>query len=282
MKKKILLTVALIACACLLAGCGLLPYAAMSGMQPDDTSAAAAQKAAPAVSGDDYTEEPITRMRKVIAENMRRSLAEMAQLTENTSFDATQILAFRKAAKAAEAMGLGGVTLNDVLLFAVSRTLLDFPDLNATFDGEKMRRYHTVHLGFACDTPKGLVVPVIRSAEKKTLAEISAETKRMAAAAQAGELPGSEMTGGSFTVSNLGSFGVEEFTPVINPPQTGILGVCKTVDRPRRASDGSIELFPAMGLSLTYDHRAIDGAPASRYVQELCKQLEQFTALLAK
>ena len=97
-----------------------------------------------------------------------------------------------------------------------------------------------------------------------------------------GKLPAGNAAQATFTVSNLGSFGIESFTPVINPPQTGILGVCGTIDRVRKAADGSIEIYPAMGLSLTYDHRAVDGTPASKFLQELCKNLENFTTLLAK
>jgi pyruvate dehydrogenase E2 component (dihydrolipoamide acetyltransferase) len=104
----------------------------------------------------------------------------------------------------------------------------------------------------------------------------------LAAACRDGGISPDKLSGGSFTVSNLGSLGIESFTPVINPPQTGILGVCCTIDRVRKAADGSIELYPAMGLSLTYDHRAVDGTPASKFLQELCRNLENFTALLAK
>ena len=138
-----------------------------------------------------------------------------------------------------------------------------------------------MHLGCAVDTPRGLFVPVIRNAERKSLLEISKAVKAYAAKAQDGKLTPDDMSGGTFTVSNLGSFDVESFTPIINPPQTGIIGVCTIRERPRTGANGQLELYPAMTLSLTYDHRAIDGAPASRFMQELCKNLEHFTALLA-
>ncbi|MBR3692689.1 MAG: 2-oxo acid dehydrogenase subunit E2, partial [Clostridia bacterium] len=230
---------------------------------------------------DEFTVEPISRMRRIIADNMHKSLSEMAQLTETSSFDASAIMAFRKSAKAAEALGLGGVTLNDVVLFAVSRTLLAHPDLNANFDGDNMKRFNTVHLSFACDTPKGLVVPVIRNAEKKSLLDISNEVKRLAKAAQEGTLSAAEMSGGSFTVSNLGAFGIESFTPVINPPQTGILGV-NTISTRVREVGGELKAYPAMGLSLTFDHRVVDGAPAARFLKDLGANLENFSLLLAK
>ena len=249
---------------------------------PKAEEKAAPAAAAPAASAEDFTVEPISRIRKVIAENMHKSLSEMAQLTENTSFDATAITGFRKAAKANEALGLAGVTLNDILLFAVSRTLLDAPDLNANFDGANMKRFHTVHLGFACDTPRGLLVPVIRNAEKKSLLEISKETKRLAAAAQDGSIAPADMSGASFTVSNLGAFGIESFTPVINPPQTGILGVDGLTTRVKEGPDGELKAYKAMGLSLTIDHRVVDGAPAAKFLQALCRNLENFNLLLAK
>jgi len=124
-------------------------------------------------------------------------------------------------------------------------------------------------------------VPTIFNADQKSLLEISKEVKELAAACRTGAISPDKLSGASFTVSNLGSFGVESFTPVINPPQTGIIGVCTTVQRPRMGANG-IELYPAMALSLTYDHRAVDGAPASRLMMELCKNLENFTTLLAK
>jgi len=244
-------------------------------------AAAPAPAAAPAAAEGEFTVEPISRMRRIIAENMHKSLSEMAQLTETSSFDASAIMAFRKSAKAAEALGLGGVTLNDVVLFAVSRTLLAHPDLNANFDGDNMKRFNTVHLGFACDTPKGLVVPVIRNAEKLSLLAISAEVKRLAKAAQEGTLSAAEMSGGSFTVSNLGAFGIESFTPVINPPQTGILGV-NTISTRVREVNGELKAYPAMALSLTFDHRVVDGAPAARFLKDLGNNLENFSLLLAK
>ena len=244
-------------------------------------AAAPAPAAAPAAAEGEFTVEPISRMRRIIAENMHKSLSEMAQLTETSSFDASAIMAFRKSAKAAEALGLGGVTLNDVVLFAVSRTLLAHPDLNANFDGDNMKRFNTVHLGFACDTPKGLVVPVIRNAEKLSLLAISAEVKRLAKAAQEGTLSAAEMSGGSFTVSNLGAFGIESFTPVINPPQTGILGV-NTISPRVREVNGELKAYPAMALSLTFDHRVVDGAPAARFLKDLGNNLENFSLLLAK
>ena len=205
-----------------------------------------------------YHDEKISHMRKIIADSMHNSLATMAQLTHHSSFDASSIIAYRKELKAAESLELPGITYNDLILYAVSRVLKHHPVLNAHWMDDKIRYFDHVHLGMAVDTPRGLLVPTIFNADTKSLAEIAKETKELAAAAQGGSI-----------------------SPVINPPQTGILGVDCMVDRVRMA-DGHISVYPAMGLSLTYDHRAMDGAPASRFLKELKTVLEHFSALLAE
>ena len=236
-----------------------------------------AAAAAPAA----YTEEKITRMRKVIADNMHKSLSDMAQLTLNRTFDATAILAMRKQMKGAEELGLDKVTINDLVLFAVAKTLVEFPDINANFIGDTMRRFTHAQLGVAIDTPRGLVVPVIRDADTLSVKAISETVKAYAAAAKDGSLGGDKMQGGSFTVTNLGNLGIESFTPIINPPQTAILGVCGTTLRPRQKADGSIEYYQAMGLSLTFDHRVVDGAPAAKFLKAVADKLEKFNLILA-
>ncbi|MEE1043646.1 MAG: dihydrolipoamide acetyltransferase family protein, partial [Clostridia bacterium] len=221
-------------------------------------------------------------IRRAISKSMHTSLSTMAQLTHNTSFDATNILAYRKQLKAAEDE-CSGITLGDIVLYAVSRTLLNHPDLNANMlDDNNIRLFKHVNLGFAVDTPRGLMVPTIFRADEMSLLEISKAVKALAAECRDGAISPDKLSGGSFTVSNLGNLGVESFTPVINPPQTGILGVCGTIDRVRKGADGSIQIYPAMGLSLTYDHRAVDGTPAAKFQKELAHNLENFTTLLAK
>ncbi len=244
--------------------------------------AQAVAEAMSAQEGVAYTDVPLTNIRKVISKAMHNSLATTAQLTLNTSFDATEIMAYRKKLKAnAEALGLGNITLNDIVLYAVSRTLLAHQDLNANMIDDKMRLFNHVNLGVAVDTPRGLMVPTVFCAELKTLSEISAETKELAKACQGGTINPDLLTGGSFTVTNLGSFGIESFTPVINAPQTGILGV-DTITQKAKEKDGEIVFYPAMGLSLTFDHRAVDGAPAAKFLQDLKLNLENFSVLLAK
>ncbi len=243
--------------------------------------APAAPATAPAAAEDlrAYDEEPMSNVRKVIAKSMHASLSEMAQLTLNSSFDATNLLAYRSKLKAGgEALGLSKITINDMVLYAVSRVLPNYPEINANLVDNKFRKFKHANIGMAVDTDRGLLVPVIFGSEKITLAELSAKSKELAGKAREGKLTPDEMSGGSFTVSNLGSMGIESFTPVVNPPQTAILGVCCTTNKLK--ADGKV--YPAMGLSLTFDHRAVDGAPAAKFLKELCTALENFDLLLAK
>ena len=233
-----------------------------------------------AVNAQEYDEIKLPNLRRMIAKTMHDSLAEMAQLTHNTSFDATKVLAFRESLKAApEGMDLPKITINDIILFAVSRVLTKHEGLNAHMLGDKMRYFKHVNLGIAVDTPRGLLVPTLFAAETKTLGQISAEAKTLAKSAIDGSINPDLLQGGTFTISNLGLFGIESFTPVINPPQVALLGVNCITERIRTV-EGQITAYPAMGLSLTYDHRAVDGAPASRFLKDLVTALEHFDLLL--
>ncbi len=230
----------------------------------------------------DYEEVNIPNIRKVIARTMHESLMTSAQLTLHSSFDATEILAYRSNLKEkGEKFGLGRITLNDMILYAVSRTLLKHRNLNAYFLGDSMRLFNRVNLGVAIDTHRGLMVPTIFNADTKSLYEISQEVKRLNEACQSGTISPDLLTNGTFTVTNLGTLGIESFTPILNPLQTGILGV-NCITHRARESNGEIDYYPAMGLSLTFDHRAVDGAPAARFLQELVENLEGFSLLLAK
>lgn len=249
--------------------------AAVSAPSATDSAASVAPEA-------EYEDVKFSGIRRAISKSMHTSLSTMAQLTHNTSFDATAILNYRKLLKNCEG-DLAGVTLGDIVLYAVSRTLKNHPDLNAhMLDDNNIRLFKHVNLGVAVDTPRGLMVPTIFHADEMSLVEISKAVKELAAECREGNISPDKLTGGTFTVSNLGNMGVESFTPVINPPQTGILGVCGTTERVKKLADGTITTYPAMGLSLTYDHRAVDGTPAARFQKELGKNLENFTALLAK
>ena len=221
----------------------------------------------------------MSNLRKVIAKNMCNSLSTMAQLTHNLSFDCTNIIALRNFLKKnAEKLNLPNITYNDIIIYAVSRVIKKHKELNANLiNGDTMRYFEAANLGIAVDTPKGLLVPVLFGADRMTLPEIAVNAKKLAKDAQAGTLKPDLMSGGSFTISNLGSLAIESFTPVINPPQTGILGVCTMETKVKVNAKGEIVPYQAMTLSLTYDHRALDGAPASRFLKDLKEYLEEFS-----
>ena len=245
--------------------------------QATEASAPAAALAAPA--GADYpgasTSAPLKGVRKVVAKRMMESLTSTAQLTLNTTANAAGILAMRKKVKNADgSLGLNKITLNDLVCFAVSRTLLKYPVFNAHLEDGVLTEFEQVHLGFACDTPRGLFVPVIRSAQALGLKAFSDEAKRLASSAIDGTIAPDFLSGGTFTVSNIGSFGIETFTPVINLPQTAILGVGAITPRPVVAADGSIGVEQRLNLSLTIDHQVIDGADGARFLRDLVAAIE--------
>lgn len=243
-------------------------------------TAAAAPAVSTAVPAAEFEDIKLSGVRRSIAKTMVNSLSSMAQLTHHFSFDATEIIALRAKLKASsETLGLPNITLNDIVLFAVSRTLKNHPTCNAHMMGDSIRLFKHVNLGMAVDTERGLLVPTIFNADTLSLAEIAKQTKALAKEAQGGSISPDKLSGGTFTVSNLGALGVELFTPIINPPQTCIIGVCNLQTKVKLV-DGQPVYYQAMGLSLTYDHRAVDGAPASRFMQELCRNLENFNALL--
>ena len=175
-------------------------------------------------------------------------------------------------------MGLPDINLNDMVMYAVAKTLLSHKTLNAHYLDKEgvMRQFTSVNLGIACDTERGLLVPTVFGADTMSLAEFTAAAKSAVKAAKEGTIAPDALRGASFTVTNLGSMGIESFTPVINPPQTGILGVCATTKRIKEV-DGEEVVYPAMGLSLTFDHRALDGAPVARFLKDLCNNLENFS-----
>ena len=230
---------------------------------------------------DNITTTPFKGVRKVIAERMLASLQTTAQLTMTSSADARALRSLRERFKSSpEAMGLRGVSINDLVLFAVSRSLLQHPNLNALFANNEIAQHSRVHLGFAVDTPRGLLVPVLRNADQLSLRQISQESKRLAQAAIDNKSTPDDLNGGTFTVTNLGAFGVETFTPVLNPPQVAILGVggigLKAVE-----VNGGVEHIPHINLSLTINHQVVDGAPAARFLQTLAQSIAGVDLLLA-
>jgi pyruvate dehydrogenase E2 component (dihydrolipoamide acetyltransferase) len=250
-----------------------------------------AQKAAPEAvrpSGADIGdfpgpvhETPLKGIRKLISERMLASLASTAQLTFNGSADARQLQALRARFKASDpALGLSEVTIGDLALYAVSRVLPRFPNANSTLEDGILRSYDRVHLALAVDTPRGLMVPVIKNADLLSLREISAEAKRLAAACQAGSISPDDLSGGTFTVSNLGAFGIESFTPVLNAPQVAILGVDAIVPRAAVGPGGAVVIEPRIGLSITVDHQIVDGAPAARLLKAFADAIADIDLLL--
>jgi pyruvate dehydrogenase E2 component (dihydrolipoamide acetyltransferase) len=225
----------------------------------------------------------VTGIRKLISERMFASLQTTAQLTMHSVADARALQSLRKKFKESpESMGLQSVTINDMMLFAVTRALLEHPDLNALYVGDTVSQYATVHLAFAVDTPRGLMVPVIRNASALSLREMARESARLVAGCRDGGILPEELSGGTFTVTNLGAFGVVGFTPVLNVPQVGILGVGAITPGPVLAADGSVSFIPQIGISLTVNHQVVDGAPGARFLQTLASSIARFDLLLAR
>lgn len=249
---------------------------------PAPVAAAAAAAPAPAApvkaEGDDViTEKPFSRIRTVIAKRLQESLQTMAQYTLNCEADVTGLLSLRKRIKASgEKLGLANINIGDMVMYAVIKTLQQVPELNGEFSDNVVKLHSAVHMGFACDTPKGLLVPVLHHSDKMSLAEMCRQVKSLAKSANAGKLAPDLMNGATFTVSNLGSFGIINFTPVISAPQIAMLGVGKTLLRPVRRADGTVEYRDYMQFSLTMNHMVVDGAPGARFLQTLCANIENF------
>lgn len=241
------------------------------------------QQAAPALQlqAEDAQIIPLKGTRKIIAERMLNSMQTTAQLTMNSSADARAVQEYRQRLKGSSAeLGLQKVTINDLVLYAVARTLPQFPDVNALFLGDRIAQYRSVHLGFAVDTPRGLIVPVIRNAHQLSLKQLSQESKRLADGCLSGKISPDELNGGTFTVTNLGSLGIETFTPILNPPQVAILGV-GNINLKAVESEEGVEFIPHLTLSLTINHQVVDGAPGARFLLALSRNLAQVDLLLA-
>lgn len=228
----------------------------------------------------EYTEQPLSNVRKIIAKAMYSSLQNSAQLTHHMSADARLILEARQKIKENISKGKNqqDITLNDMICWCVIRALKKFPEANSHLTGDIIKTYNRVHLGIAVDTPRGLMVPAIKNADDMDLAKLSKELKSAADACKKGSINPEliQSTSATFTVSNLGNYGVEMFTPVINLPQAGILGICTIINRPANLGNNIFGFVPYIGLSLTYDHRAIDGGPATIFLREIRDQIEVF------
>ncbi|MEI6141797.1 MAG: dihydrolipoamide acetyltransferase family protein [Mariniphaga sp.] len=229
------------------------------------------------VYSNDFEIKKLTNIRKLIAKAMLNSLQNSAQLTHHLGADARRMLELRKKVKKANDNGYPvNITLNDMVCFAVVKALRKFPQANAHFLGDSVKYFNKIHLGVAVDTDRGLMVPVIRNADDLSIQGLSNQLREVAASCRKGsvnpELLSSEAA--SFTISNLGNYGVEMFTPVINLPQVGILGVNTIVPRPKDLGDGVYAFVPFIGLSLTYDHQALDGGEATRFLKQIAVEIE--------
>jgi len=241
---------------------------------------APAAVSAPVASGEPVT-IPLKGIRKLIAQRMRDSLSGTAQITLNMSFDATEMLAYRAKVKdQAEALGLPNITVNDLIAFVVIKTLRQHPDLNAHFLGDRTVQYPYVNLGIATDTERGLMVPVLHGADKLSLSALSNAIKPLIKACQGGAINPDLLTGGTFTITNMGMLGIESFTPVLNVPEVAILGVGGLFLKPV-LKHGEVKHVQAINLSLTVDHQTVDGAPAARFLKALCTGLEHVELMLA-
>jgi pyruvate dehydrogenase E2 component (dihydrolipoamide acetyltransferase) len=228
----------------------------------------------------EFSDQPLSNVRKIIAKAMHASLQNSAQLTHHMSADVRHLLEARQKIKNDLASGTGkqDITLNDMICWCVIRALKKFPEANSHFLDDRIRTFNKVHLGLAVDTSRGLMVAAIKNADDMDLMQLSKGLKSTAEACRKGKINPEllQSSAATFTVSNLGNYGVEMFTPVINLPQAGILGVCTIVSRPADIGNGVFGFIPVIGLSLTYDHRAIDGGPATLFLKEIKEQIESF------
>jgi pyruvate dehydrogenase E2 component (dihydrolipoamide acetyltransferase) len=258
-------------------------------------AAKAASRKAPAISktiaitaetGDpnaEYTDMAIKGIRKLIADQMMKSHSTTAAFTLNSSAQALKLQELRSRFKASDPnLGMNKITINDLVLFAVSRALPLYPYMNAHKLDNTVRTWKNVHLGVAVSTARGLMVPVIKNANKLSLIQISAQAKKMADACRNGTISPDDLHGSTFTVSNLGNTGIESFSPVINIPEVAILGVCSISPKPVETSPGNYSILPHLGLSLTVDHAAVDGAPAAEFLKGLCGAITDIDLWLIK
>lgn len=223
---------------------------------------------------------PSTRLssfRERIGKRLRESLSSTAQYTLNGSANARGLLAARKKLKANPLTAT--VNINDLVVFCAVKALLESPDLNATLVKGTLHRHTGVNMAFACDTDRGLLTPVIRDSQNLSLVGLAQRMKELAAQAIEGRIGVDDLTDGTFTVSNLGSLGIESFTPVLNPPQVAILGVDAIGLKAVRKPDGNIEFIDSIGLSLTLDHQVVDGAPGARFLNVVKNKIENAESL---
>jgi len=214
---------------------------------------------------------PLTGIKKTAAERVSLSAQTAPQSTITMEVDMSNAVKLREKVH---------VSFTDVLMKAVAKALAEHPIINSTLENEKIKIFADINVGVAVATEKGLIVPVVYNVDRKKLEEISSVSKELIEKAKQGKLTKEELTGGTFTITNLGMYGVDVFTPIVNPPETAILGVGRVVERPV-VVNGQIVARPVMQLSLTFDHRVVDGAPAAEFLQKVKQLMENPNVLLA-
>ncbi|MFI9507838.1 dihydrolipoamide acetyltransferase family protein [Nocardia sp. NPDC052566] len=248
------------------------PSATSTAAAPASSAGTPAPQSIPA--SDDYEEIPLTTIQRLSATRLTESKQQAPHIYLTSAIDVTDLLAFRaQINQTLEAAGEGKVSVNDLLVKAVATTLRKNPSVNVSFAGDKLLRHKGIHLGIAVATPAGLLVPVIRDADGKSVSAIATEGRDKATRARDRKLRADEMSGGTFTISNLGMFGIEHFTAVINPPESAILAVGAAADE-LRLDNGEIVTRKILRVTLSADHRAIDGAVAAQFLSHLKELLE--------
>jgi len=228
---------------------------------------------APTPASTTIREVPIIPMRRTIATRMVHSLNNTAPVTITCRCDATQLVTLRQQCKAADLNPVPSYT--DILAKITASALLTHPILTARWDTDRLLMPGQIHIGIAVETDAGLLVPVLRDVETSTLSAIAIQSSQLVEAARAGRLSAADMQGGCFTITNLGNFGIEAFTPIINYPETAILGLGSIIREPVALEDGTLTSRQQLTLSLTFDHRILDGAPAARFLQTLRQRIEE-------
>ena len=232
----------------------------------------AAAPSAPAIPREgDYHDEPLTQIRKTIARRLGESIGPIPTFYLTAEFDLTRVMEMRKAMT--EMGDQFKVSVNDVLLKATAIALSQHPEVNAHWLGDKIRYHNRVHLGMAVATDEGLIVPVIWDADRKRMSEISREAKELAKRARERKLKPEEFTGSTFSVSNLGMFGIDQFTAIINPPEAGILAI-GTSEEKLVVVDGEPVVRNRVRVTMSCDHRIIDGAVGAKFLQTLRRLIE--------
>lgn len=251
-----------------------------------DVESAPGRKAAPVggapapvemAAPDSYTDEPVTTFRRAVAERMVESVRTIPHFYLSVDCRIDALLALRKQINALDE---AKISVNDLVIRAAALTLIERAEANVAWMGETIRHYKTADISVAVATPRGLITPIIRGAERKSVIAIGREMRDLADRARDGKLKPAEYQGGTFTISNLGMFGIKQFDAIINPPQACLLAVGAGERRPVVAEDGTLSTSTLMTVTLAVDHRAVDGAVGAAYLAAFKKMIETPLRLL--